>query len=127
MTARERRGVLSIYNVVEITDESPEFVIEEVQSIIDEATLDLPDEGPSSENILLLIKLQAYYSNQYSYLVGLFGTMRIAASRETPHRTAMRDYLEKAASACGKKYEGASRILTDYQTIRNENRGPRTL
>jgi hypothetical protein len=119
-TARNLRGGLTINTVVSACLEDFELVIEEVQSIIDDPQLDIPDEAASAENVRKLQHLQSYYSNQYPYLVGLWGALRHAADRSTPGLIAARDYLEKAASACKQKYEAASRLLTGYQTMMEE-------
>jgi hypothetical protein len=120
MIARENRGFLTINNVVEVSDEAPEMVLELVQAIIDEPEYDVPEEAVSPEHIHRLQMLQSYYGNQYPYLVGLWGALRFAAGRTDAHKIAMRDYLEKAASACKLKFETASRLLTGFQEINRE-------
>lgn len=121
MTARDLRGILTIDNIVEACDEMPHAVFTEMQSIVDADGLDLPDEVASVDNIIKLQALQAYYANQYPYIVGLWGVMKNAASgQRASNRTAMKDYLEKIASACSKKYDGASRLLTGYQETMKE-------
>ena len=113
-------------NIVEVCNESPEMILDEIQSIIDSSDWDLPDEAATPSNVRRLQELQTYYSTQYAYLVGLWGAMKTATTRTDAPKIAIRDYLEKAVSACSKKYDAASRLLTGYQTIANEARGART-
>lgn len=121
MNARNARGSLTINDIVEATDEMPEFVLESIQDIIDNPAMDIPDtDFVSVGKIKRLQELQSYYGNQYPYLVGLWGALRVAARRTEDRRIAMRDYLEKACSACKQKYEAASRILTGDQVASEE-------
>lgn len=120
MSARSSRGLLTINNISEVAEDSPDYVLDEIQSIIDGADLDLPDEVASSDNVRVLMHRQAYYGNQYPYLVGLWGAMKTATPRTNARGIAIRDYLEKAASACKLKFESSSRILTGYQEINRD-------
>ncbi|GAC1335203.1 MAG: hypothetical protein NVSMB14_02530 [Isosphaeraceae bacterium] len=124
---RENRRDLTASNIVEACDDNPEFVFDTIQGLIDVPEFDIPDEEASIANVIRVTRLTAYYANAYPYLINLWGVMRLAAAEsKSPNRMAMRDYLEKAASACKLKYEGASRVMTGYDTVMNEP-GPRTL
>lgn len=122
MTARELRGGLTTMNIVETTLDAPELVLELIQDIIDSPDFDIPDEAVTRQNIEKLQRRYAYYGNQYPYLVGLWGALRYAALNKNGKLMAMRDYLEKAVSACSKKYDTASRMLTGYQIISEEGK-----
>lgn len=127
MHARSLRGGLTVANIVDAVEESHDLVLEAVQYIIDCPEYDIPDEAVSEQNVVLLQRLQAYYGNQYPFLVGLWGAMRVAYKQQKSNlRMAMCDYLERAVSACSKKYDAASRILTGYQIIADEGRKART-
>lgn len=122
MTARELRGTLTINNVLEMSDEYPLLVLEEIQSLIDAPELDLPDEAASIANVKLLMHLQSYFGTQYAYLTGLWGVLRLESGKDSK-RIAMRDYLDGSRSACSKAYEAASRMLTSFQTVQKEMPG----
>jgi hypothetical protein len=111
---------LNLYNIVQTAKDEPITIVEEVQRIIDNDENDVPGEVISRENILRSQKLQAYYSNHHSYLVGLWGAMRVAAGTDK-QLIAVRDYLEVAVSSCKLKYQAASRVLTGYETIQNDS------
>jgi hypothetical protein len=125
MNARSLRGILTTNNIAEAVDDDPGAVIELIQDIIDNPDYDIPDAEVSSENVIRLMELQSYYTNQYPYLVGLWGSLRYQTERTDNVRVALRDHLEKAVSACSKKYEAASRMLTGIQVVQNESRESR--
>jgi len=104
-------------NVLEYADSCSIALLDEIQDIIDNPSMDIPDEVPSKENINRIIKLLAYYSNQHSFLVTLWGRLRLESDRKESHRIAARDFIEVAVSSCGKRYECVSRLLTAYQEI----------
>ncbi len=116
MNARSVRGLLNTNNVVSYVDKAFPVLLDEIQFLIDDEQQDIPDSGPSKENIAKLIRLLAFYGSTYSYLIGLWGAVRYAAGTDKL-RIAGRDYLEKAVSGCKSKYETTSRILTAYQTL----------
>jgi hypothetical protein len=123
MKARNHRGGLTAGNVVTLTIEDADLVMDFVQDIIDNPEWDLPDEAVTRQNTAHLQRLYAYYGNQYPYLVGLWGRLSDAcANGKNAKLMAMRNYLEKATSACHKKYEAASRMLTSYQVISEEGK-----
>lgn len=122
MKSREHRGNLTVGNIVEATLQNADLVIDLVQDIIDSPGMDLPDEAITQGNVEQLARRYAYYGNQYPYLVGLWGALRYAALGKDGKLMAMRDYLEKAVSACSKKYDAASRMLTGYQVISEEGK-----
>lgn len=115
----KRVAVLNINNIVEACDVTADIVIEYVQDIIDDPDLDLPDEAVTPENIRLCQRLQSYYCNQHSYVMGLWGMMRAHAGTDK-NRIAMRDYLEGALSSLKRKYDGASRLLTGYTELNKD-------
>lgn len=114
MSAKFR--LLNINNVVSTAKESPDSIIEEVQAILDDGQHEIPTEVVSSENIIRCQQLMAYYVNEHSYLLGLWGALRAAAKTDRD-LIAVRDYLEEAKSAAKLKHEAASRQITAYQEI----------
>jgi hypothetical protein len=120
MNARQTRGLLGVNNVLEYADTCSEALLDEIQGIIDNPDMDIPDEVPSKQNIERIIKLLAYYSNQHSFLVTLWGRLRLESDRKDTHRIAARDFLELAISSCGKRYECVSRLITAYQEMKND-------
>jgi hypothetical protein len=116
MNARSARGLITTNNVVAYVDHTFDMLLDEVQFLIDDEQQDIPDSGPSKENVARLIRLLAFYGSTYSYLIGLWGALRFAAGSDKK-RIAGRDYLEKAVSGCKSKYETTSRILTSYQIL----------
>lgn len=111
---------LNINNVVDACKSEPITVVEEVQRIIDNDEHEIPREVLSKEDIVRSQHLQAYYANQHSYLVGLWGALRAAAGTDK-QLIAMRDYLEAAVSSCKLRYNAASRVLTGYEVIQNDS------
>lgn len=107
-------------NVLQYVDTAFEILLDEVQYLIDAEDFDIPNTGPSKENVNRLIQLLAFYGSNYTYLIGLWGAVRYGSERSQSHRIAARDYLECAVSGCKKKYEAVSRILTAYQTLQDE-------
>jgi hypothetical protein len=116
MNARSARGLVNTNNVLSYVDNAFPALLDEIQYLIDDEQQDIPDSGPSKENVAKLIRLLAFYGSTYSYLIGLWGAVRYSAGTDKI-RIAARDYLEKAASGCKSKYETCSRVLTAYQTI----------
>lgn len=110
---------LNLNNVVDAAKTEPITIIEEVQRIIDNDEHDIPGEVISRQSILDAQRLQAYYANNHSYLVGLWGALRLAAGTDK-QLIAMRDYLEAATSSCKKKYEASSRVVTGYEIIQRD-------
>lgn len=118
---------LTINNVVEAADTDPMAIVEYIQARIDADAYAIPERVLSKESILRSQALQAYYSNEHSYLLGLWGALRVSAGTDKK-RIAVRDYLEGAVSSCKQKYAGASRVLTGYATIADDaGMGERTL
>lgn len=111
---------LNIFNVVDTALTEPITVVEEVQRIIDSDEYEIPSEVISAENVLRVQALTAYYSNNHSYLLGLWGALRVSA-KTNRDLIAMRDYIEGACSSCKQKYESASRQLTAYQELRQDS------
>lgn len=118
---------LTINNVVEAADTDGLGIVEYVQSLIDADQYAVPEKVVSKDNILKSQALQAYYSGTHSYLLGLWGALRVSAGTDK-RRIAARDYLEGALSSCKLKYAAASRGLTGFQTIADDaGMGERTL
>lgn len=122
MNSRQYRGILTINNIVQAVDESPEFVIGELENLIDNPDLDIPDAILDQKTLLKTETLLSYYANTYSYLILLWGKVRVCTDRKETQRVAMRDVLESVASACKFRYEGASRLLTSFQTIKEDSK-----
>lgn len=107
---------LTINNVVEAADDGGMGIVAYVQSLIDADDRAIPDAVVSKESILRAQALQAYYANTHTYLLGLWGALRVSAGTDK-QRISVRDYLEGAVSSCKLRYSAASRVLTGYQTI----------
>jgi len=122
LAARNVRGLLTIQNIVEACDDAPDAVFEEMEALVDGSDWDLPLEVLTVDDVRYLLTLQAYYGQQYPYLCNLWGRLRYETRGRSsnPALVAMRDYLEKVASACKQKYETASRLLTSYQELMKE-------
>ncbi len=121
MNARQARGLVNTNNVLDYVDNSESFgiLLDELQYILDDESLDLPNEGPSGENIKKLLKLIAYFATQRSYFLGLWGVLRYNAGTNKV-RIAARDYTEACYTTSKDKYEATSRMLTAYQSLREE-------
>lgn len=118
---------LTINSVVEAADTDAMGIVGYIQSLIDADDQAIPTAVVSKENILKAQALQAYYANTHSYLLGLWGALRVSAGTNKA-RISVRDYLEGAVSSCKLRYSAASRVLTGYQTISGDaGMGERTL
>ncbi len=119
--------MITIDNVIELTDADPITLVSEISAIIDDPRYLIPDEIVTPTQIRASQKLQSYYANMYAYLNTLWGVVRVSAGKD-PQRIAVRDVLEKAASTCKLKYAAASRGLTGFQTLQEEGSfGERTI
>ncbi len=116
MNARSARGLVTTNNVLEYCDTAFDTLLDEVQFLLDDETVDLPTTGASKENVQKLIYLLSYYGNQRSYFLGLWGKLRYNAGTDKP-RIAARDFLDAAYTTAKDKYEASSRLLTAYQTL----------
>lgn len=118
MRTRDAIGLTSA-TVVSEADRDAESVVDTVQEIIDDEDFDVPAICVTGEDVARVQELMGYYGNWYATILGLWAKVRIKAGSDK-NRIAVRDVLEKQASACKFKYDAASRALTAYQ---EQNKG----
>jgi hypothetical protein len=111
--------MITIDNVLDISRNNPTDIVQAVAEIIDSPEYAIPTEVTGKAGVRETLRLSAYYAGIYPYLINLWGVVRIHAGRDA-QLIAVRDYLEKAASAAKLKWQAASRGLTGFQTLQEE-------
>ncbi len=105
---------LHIGNIITEVDRAVEEVVDIIQEVIDDPANDIPGKVVTHADVALVQQLMAYYGNWYPTIVGLWAKVRVKAGTDK-NRIAARDVLEEQAQACYRKYQAASRALTNFQ------------